>query len=113
MDLTGQTPDDWHSTEHPRVYYGPQSLPFRRGEYAYAKFVADCFDEWNVVITIGPYRRHDLSCQIYSENQVIHLDFHSPGLTVYGPEIPFRPEHPVKAHGSEMVEEIDQAIDDV
>lgn len=64
------------ATSHPRVYY--MGTPFNRGELEIATTIADRIDDdWRIVITIGPYRPHNLQYQIIPDSHIVQLDFYS------------------------------------
>jgi hypothetical protein len=63
-------------TNHPRVFY--RSPAFDRGELEVAKKIADSLgDEWEVHITIGPYRGYNIQFKTDFESRIVHLDFYS------------------------------------
>ncbi len=63
-------------TNHPRVFY--RSPAFDRGELEVARTIADSLgDEWEVHITIGPYRRYNIQFKTDFESRIVHLDFYS------------------------------------
>jgi len=63
-------------TNHPRVFY--RSPAFDRGELEVAKTIADSLDdEWEVHITIGPYRGYNIQFKTDFESRIVHLDFYS------------------------------------
>ena len=63
-------------TNHPRVFY--RSPAFDRGELEVANTIADSLgDEWEVHITIGPYRRYNIQFKTDFESRIVHLDFYS------------------------------------
>lgn len=63
-------------TNHPRVFY--RSPAFDRGELEVASTIADSLgDEWEVHITIGPYRRYNIQFKTDFESRIVHLDFYS------------------------------------
>ena len=70
-DSTTVTP-----TDHPRVFRaGPA---FARGELEVATDIADAIDDqWRVVITMGPYRAHNIHYDLKPESRIVHLDFYS------------------------------------
>ena len=63
-------------TDHPRVFRtGPA---FARGELDVASNIADAIDDdWRVVITMGPYRGHNIHYELKPESRIVHLDFYS------------------------------------
>jgi hypothetical protein len=63
-------------TNHPRVFY--RSPVFDRGELEVAQTIADALsDEWEVHITIGPYRGYNIQFKTDFESRIVHLDFYS------------------------------------
>jgi hypothetical protein len=63
-------------TDHPRVFY--RTFPFNRGERKVAEEIADALDdEWDVHITMGPFRLHSIYYEIDVESRVVNLDFYS------------------------------------
>jgi len=63
-------------TNHPRVFRASPS--FERGELEVAVDIADAIDdEWRVVITMGPYRSHNIHYDLKTEANIVHLDFYS------------------------------------
>jgi len=101
---------DWIATPHDRVYYRSTGDKFRRGEFTFAKWIADHIPEWTVIITAGPYRGYDIRHDIDPDRNLIHLDFYSPGMRIYGPGIEHRPEHPLVEHAESVLTEIVDAI---
>ena len=63
-------------TEHPHVFY--ESLRFDRGEFEKSVAIADSIDEeWDVHITIAPYRPYNIQYGLDIESRVVWLDFYS------------------------------------
>ncbi|WP_207588522.1 hypothetical protein [Halomontanus rarus] len=63
-------------TNHPRVFY--ESLQLDRGEFEVATAVADALGkDWQVRVTIGPYRAHSLTYDIDADARTVNLDFYS------------------------------------
>ena len=63
-------------TDHPRVFR--IGLAFARGEMEVATAIADAInDNWRVLITMGPYRSHNIHYDLMPESCIVHLDFYS------------------------------------
>lgn len=63
-------------TNHPRVFY--RSPAFDRGELEVAQTIANALsDEWEVCITMGPYRPYNIQFDTDVESRIVHLDFYS------------------------------------
>jgi hypothetical protein len=64
------------TTDHPRVFRaGPG---FNRGELEIATDIADAIDDdWRIIITMGPHRRHNIHYNCKPESRIVHLDFYS------------------------------------
>ena len=86
--ISEEDTDEWIATSHDRIFYRSGGDVWHRGEYALAKFVADHIPGWTVVITMGPYRGHDLHYEIHAEDQLIHLDCYPVGIVAYDPSFP-------------------------
>lgn len=104
--------EEWVATDHDRVYYKSEADRFGRGEFALAKFVADHIPGWTVLITMGPYRTHDLAYEVRLDEQVINLDCYSAGMAVFGPDISYREEHPAVEHAEALIHDIAKGIKD-
>jgi hypothetical protein len=107
--ITDETTDEWVSTSHDRVFYRSEGDEWKRGEYALAKFLADHIPGWTVVITMGPYRGHDIHYEVHSDG-LIHLDCYSVGMVAYDPGFPPRTQHPVVEHAESIIHDIVQGI---
>jgi len=113
MTIANESSSDWLATDHKRVYYRSMADQWNRGEAELARAVAEQFDEWTVVITMGPYRPHELAHELIQDDQVIHLDCYAAGMVVYGPDIEHRPQHPAIEHGPDLIRDIAQDIKNV
>ena len=102
--------DSWLPTDHDRVYYRHGGDRFERGEYLLAKFIAEHITGFDVVITMGPYRRHDVSWELHPDDRVIHLDCYSAGFKIHGEGVPYRPEHPATHRAEQLIHEIARGI---
>lgn len=70
--------DSHIETEHDRVYYTEGSENLKgRGEFDVAKRIADAFPSYKVLVTIGPWRSHDMMWEIEEDSNLIKLDFYS------------------------------------
>jgi len=107
--IADETTDEWIATSHDRVFYRSKGDKWNRGEHALAKFIADHIPGWTVVITMGPYRGHDIHYEVHSAG-VIHLDCYSVGMVACGPGFPQRAQHPVVEHAESIIHDIAQAI---
>jgi hypothetical protein len=108
--ISEEDTDEWIATSHDRVFYRSGGDVWHRGEYALAKFVANHIPGWTVIITMGPYRGHDLHYEIHAKDQLIHLDCYSVGMVAYDPSFPPRTQHPVVEHAESLIHDIAQAI---
>lgn len=113
MSISNESPSDWIGTEQERVYYRSTADRWDRGEFELATAVAQRFDGWIVVITMGPYRGHDLHYDIYADSQIIHIDCHAPAMALHGSDVPHRPQHPVIEHGTDMIQNIARDIQEL
>lgn len=82
--LRTESPEDWIQTEHGNLYKrkesdGPSLLQRKGGNpLEAAKEVAKAFhDGWDVIVTVGPYRAHDVSYRVDPETKRINLDYYS------------------------------------
>jgi hypothetical protein len=66
---------EWEETDHPRVYIAEQS-PFGEIGDVPAQ-IAEAFPNWDVVVTVGPYRGYDIAYNIRWDLEVIHIDLYS------------------------------------
>lgn len=110
--ISDDSTDEWISTDHDRVFYRSKGHRWNRGELALAKFVADQFPGWTVVITMGPYRPHDVSYDIFPDDRLIHLDVYSVGLVQKDPEASIRPGSSIVELAESVVLEIAKLIGD-
>jgi hypothetical protein len=82
--LEVEDPSDWIDTEYERVYFrsdadaaGGMWTPIKRVEHAATEVASAFHDGWDVIVTVGPYRIHDVMYQIDAENKRINLDYYS------------------------------------
>jgi len=75
-----ENPKQLVATDHPRVFYVTKMDRFHRGELQIAKKVAKRFQEYTVVISMGPYRDWDVAYRLRPKERRILLDFYSPRL---------------------------------
>ena len=68
---------DWITTDHPRVFYESKGDKYIRGELERAKVVASAFEEWKILITMGPWRGYDVAYRTNRVKKIINLDFYS------------------------------------
>ena len=72
-DSTDATPTP---TPHPRVFYN--SPVFARGEFEVSVVIANSIDEeWDIHVTIGPYRGYNIKYGLDIDSRVVWLDFYS------------------------------------
>lgn len=109
VTLSG-SPEDWVETDHDRVFYKSPADAWGRGEYLLAECIADYIPGWIVVITMGPYRSHDFSYNLYHDEQWIHLDCYSAGMAPNCIGLPYREQHPVVEHAESLIQNI---VDDI
>jgi len=57
-------------------------LLFDRGEVEIAKRFAEAFPNWEIRVTIGPYRGYDIEAHYHKEEKVVDVDLYSPGLAL-------------------------------
>ena len=62
--ISDEATDEWIATSHDRVFYRSKGDKWNLGEDGLAKFVADQIPGWTVVITMGPYRAHDIHYEV-------------------------------------------------
>jgi len=82
--LETENPSDWVSTEYNRVYFrgrgdanGGMYTPMEKVKHAACEVASAFYDGWDVVVTVGPYRMHNVMYQIDYENKRINLDYYS------------------------------------
>lgn len=80
--LETETPDDWVSTAHHQVYFrktAPTAMEVSTRDLVKAgALVAKALPgDWTTIITVGPYRGHDVEYAVEDEAQRVHLDFYS------------------------------------
>jgi len=102
--------DSWVETEHERVFYESENDQFDRGEFQLSKFVADHLPGWEVLITMGPYRAHDIHYEVLPDERIIHIDYYSPGMLLYGEDFPHREEHPAVEHAESLLHDVARGI---
>lgn len=108
--IADENPDDWIATTNDRVYYRSKTDQFGRGEHAFAEWLAGYLEGWTIVITMGPYRSHDIRHDVHPDSQLVHLDMYSAGMAAYGPEFPYRRQHPAVEHAEPTLNEIVEVI---
>lgn len=78
-DTTWIEETEWVETDHDRVYYHSEADAFGRGEDSLVADIADAFPEATFVITMGPYRLHDIAYVIRDPfERVVQIDVYSP-----------------------------------
>lgn len=73
--------NDWTATDHPRVYYKDEGATMfeNRGYTKIGRKLADVFEGVTFVLTVGPYRSHDLMYAIRDPwRKVVQIDIYSP-----------------------------------
>lgn len=76
-----EDPDDWTATDHDRIWYRSPEDKFSRGELNLVEDIAEAFPECSFVITMGPWRMHDIAYAIRDPfEKVIQIDIYSAGL---------------------------------
>jgi hypothetical protein len=66
---------EWNETDYPRVYIAEQS-PFGEIGNVPAQ-IAEAFPNWDIVVTVGPYRGYDIAYNVRWDLEVIHIDLYS------------------------------------
>jgi hypothetical protein len=110
--ITDEATDEWVSTNHDRVFYRSDGDEWNRGEYALAKFITDHIPGWTVVITMGPYRGHDIRHEVHPDDKLIHLDCYSAGMIRSAPGHSSRTQHPMEEYAESLLDDIAQLIRD-
>jgi len=110
--ISDEDTEEWIATSHDRVFYRSEGDVWNRGEHALAKFVANHIPAWTVVITMGPYRRHDIRHEIHTEDQLIHLDCYSVAMMAYDADSQPRTRHPVVEYAESLIQDVAQLIND-
>lgn len=81
---------DWIETDHERVYYKTESdygLGDDRGYHSIGRKLAEAFPDVTFVLTVGPYRQHDLMYAIRDPwRKVVQIDVYSPMALHRGPD---------------------------
>lgn len=82
--LRTESPDDWESTEFDNVYFRdkadaqPATLQRSGGNVEKAAgTIGEAYHEWDIVVTRGPWRQHDVMYRADPETKRIHLDYYS------------------------------------
>lgn len=76
MSETKLTKDTWVKTEHPRIFYKTLSDKHGSGMRIPTQF-AEAFPDFDILVTEGPWRFHDISYETDRKNKVIHIDIYS------------------------------------
>ena len=80
--LETESTEDWVTTQHDQVYFRNEGefrlyADSRKLLKAAAAVAESVPEDWDVVVTAGPYRGYDVSYEVNSESRHIHLDFYS------------------------------------
>ena len=68
---------EWNETDHPRVYLAQQSLGAFGSIGNVPAEIAEAFPNWDIVVTVGPYRGYDIAYNVRWDLEAIHIDLYS------------------------------------
>lgn len=115
-DIPDEGPEDWVSTDHPRVFYRSRGNRWDLGEFQLGKFIAKRVPEVRVVITMGPYRGYDFAYEVYPDGRIIHIDCYSPAFRSFGSDVLHRPHESMierlEAFIAELLETVEELRED-
>lgn len=101
---------DWLPSDHNRIFFKNESaeaLSNNRGYYAMAEDLADAFPDVTFVLTVGPYRMHDLAYVIRDPwRKVVQIDVYSPMAMTRSPD-------EIKRNFEGMVRDIHRGLESV
>lgn len=102
--------NDWIPTDHERVFYkddGDHGLGEDRGYSTFGEELAEAFPEVTFVLTVGPYRQHDIMYAIRDPwRKVVQID-------VYSPMALHRSSEEISANFESLVKDLHKGLESV